>query len=94
MGPEYRKNPGQWVLTIVFAYWYYVGDMTIAQALSEAAANAKIHDVQIAARLGVSQGTVALWRAGKKTPRSQYLIGLIEFVPGFGKLIGLELTAA
>ena len=63
--------------------------MKIAKALAAAAKDAGMNDVQIAAAVGVSQATANRWLSGKREPRGQTLIELVDAVPGFGERIGL-----
>jgi transcriptional regulator with XRE-family HTH domain len=65
----------------------YDAAMKIARALDEAAKAAGLSDVEIAAKLGVSQVTVTRWRRGKNAPGSPELLKLFEVVPGFRKLV-------
>ena len=68
--------------------------MSIAEALSRSASASGMTDTQIGAAVGVSAATVGHWRKARKRPRGSHLIKLIEVVPGFGRLIGLEQTTA
>lgn len=65
----------------------------MAEALRLAADKAQMNDVQIAAAVGVNQQSVRNWMSGKYEPRPSKLFLLIQHVPDFGKLIGLELAA-
>lgn len=67
--------------------------MKIAKALTAAAKEAGMTDVQIAAAVGVSQATVGRWLSGKRAPRGQTLIALVAAIPGFGERLGLRTAA-
>ncbi|HEY1653979.1 MAG TPA: helix-turn-helix transcriptional regulator [Candidatus Tumulicola sp.] len=68
--------------------------MKLSQALATAAQDAGMNDVQIAAAVGVSQTTASRWLTGKREPRGSMVLALIKAVPGFGKLMGVEIAAA
>lgn len=67
--------------------------MKISVALQSAAGAAQMSDTAIAAAVGVSQASVRAWLRGDSEPRFDNLKALIRIVPGFGKLVGLELAA-
>jgi DNA-binding transcriptional regulator YiaG len=67
--------------------------MKISDALARAARQAEMSDTEIGAAIGVSAQTVSHWRLDRKKPRGPHLIKLIEVLPGFGKLVGLEASA-
>ncbi len=61
---------------------------SLSQAIRAARTQRSLTQGELAARLGVSQGTISFWESGNETPRVEHLIALAlelpEIINGFG----------